>query len=141
MDIFIQSQRHRINPQKAIAQGGEANIFRLRNGDALKLFKSPDHPDYQTDPAAQQMACERLAEHQTKLKQFPQGLPPTVVTPIGLACDRSGNILGYTMPWLDHTVPLMKYGDRTFRQTSGINCVQRGPSEAADISPVFTRVL
>lgn len=117
MKIYINGTGVRVTAQQAIAKGGEADIFDLGNGQVLKLFKSPDHADYQAFPQEQQAASLRIAEHQEKLRQFPQNLPSRVVTPLDLATDqKGGKIVGYTMPFLQSTEPLMKYSDRTFRQ-------------------------
>lgn len=122
MDIYINKKKIKLSPQKVIGKGGEADIFDLGKGKAVKIFKPPTHPDYQGLPFAQKAAEERLQEHQTKLRQFPHNLPPTVVTPEELATDNTGNtILGYTMPLLQGTFTLFKYSDRNFRTSSGIN--------------------
>ncbi|HEY9705543.1 MAG TPA: hypothetical protein V6C58_24105, partial [Allocoleopsis sp.] len=100
---------------------GEADIFDLGKGMAVKVFKQPDHPDYQGLPFEQKAAELRLQEHQIKLKNFPQSLPSHVIKPQGLVTDRKGQlILGYTMPLLSQTNPLLKYSDRNFRTQSGI---------------------
>jgi tRNA A-37 threonylcarbamoyl transferase component Bud32 len=118
MDVYINGKKIRADPQKAIGKGGEADIFQVNSTTALKLFKSPRHPDYQGNPQAQQTARDRLQLHQQKLPHFPQNLPSRVITPQALATDKSGkNILGYTMPLLSGTTPLLRYSDRSFRQT------------------------
>ncbi|WP_239651337.1 hypothetical protein [Neosynechococcus sphagnicola] len=106
-----------MKPQKAIGKGGEADVYDIGGGKALKVFKSPSHPDYQGSPLEQQAACDRLREHQQKLRQFPAQLPDRVVRPEALATDQQGQILGYTMPFLRGTEVLLRYGDRGFRQT------------------------
>ncbi|NJO18990.1 MAG: hypothetical protein HC838_01440, partial [Spirulinaceae cyanobacterium RM2_2_10] len=95
--------------------------FSAHGDRALKLFKPPDHPDYQNQPQAQQAAAQRLAEHQQKLRQFPTGLPARVVSPLELVTDRSGQtILGYTMPLIEPAEVLWRYSDRRFR-SAGIS--------------------
>jgi len=120
MDVYVNGKKIRLDPKQAIAKGGEADIFDLGNGKALKLFKPPDHPDYQGLPAEQQAAIARIAEHQQKLRQFPTGLPGRVVQPASLATDKAGQqIVGYVMPLVQQGTVLLKYSDRAFRQ-SGI---------------------
>ena len=122
MEVYLNQKRIKLNPKAAIGKGGEADIYNIGNGKVLKLFKPDDHPDYQMLPKEQQAAKVRLALHQQKLRVFPQNLPPRVVKPETLAMDKQGvNILGYTMPFLQNTVPLLKYSDRTYRHTNGIS--------------------
>jgi H/ACA ribonucleoprotein complex subunit 3 len=105
----------------AIGKGGEADIYDLKNGKVLKLFKTADHPDYQLLPQEQQAAQARIAIHQQKLPAFPTNLPARVIKPETLATDKQGMILGYTMPFLQNTVPLLKYSDRNYRNTNAIS--------------------
>lgn len=122
MEVYLNQKRIKLNLKAAIGKGGEADIYDIGNGKVLKLFKPDDHPDYQMLPKEQQSAKARLALHQQKLRVFPQNLPPRVVKPETLAMDKEGvNILGYTMPFLQNTVPLLKYSDRTYRHTNGIS--------------------
>lgn len=125
MNVYVNHNPIRLNPRQAIGKGGEADVFDIGSGTALKLFKGPDHSDYQGSPAQQQAAAQRLAEHQQKLRQFPQGLPSQVVQPIDLVSDRQGQtLLGYTMPLVRGAEPLRRYGDRAFRQSSGSSAGQ-----------------
>jgi H/ACA ribonucleoprotein complex subunit 3 len=122
MDIYINQKKIKLSPRASIGKGGEADVFKIGNDKAVKVFKVPSHPDYQGSPFEQQAAGERLKEHQTKLRQFPQNLSSSVMKPEELATDRSGQqIVGYTMPFLKDTTPLLKYGDRSFRFSSGID--------------------
>ena len=121
MDIYLNQKRIKVNPKNAIGKGGEADIYDLKNGKVLKLFKTADHPDYQLLPQEQQAAQARIAIHQQKLPAFPTNLPVRVIKPEALATDKQGMILGYAMPFLQNTVPLLKYSDRNYRQTNGIS--------------------
>jgi hypothetical protein len=123
MEIYLNQKRIKLNPKAAIGKGGEADIYDLKNGKVLKLFKQADHPDYQLLPQEQQAAKARLALHQQKLPQFPQNLPVRVIKPETLATDKQGAILGYTMPFLQNTIPLLKYSDRNFRKSLAISNV------------------
>ncbi len=118
MDVYIDGKRIRADPKKAIGKGGEADVFQLDQTIALKLFKPPTHPDYQGLPQEQQTARDRLQIHQQKLPHFPQHLPSRVIAPDSLATDKTGKtILGYTMPLLSGADPLLRYSERSFRQT------------------------
>ncbi|MGE5660156.1 MAG: hypothetical protein ACM37W_26500 [Actinomycetota bacterium] len=120
MDVYINGKKIRLKPTHSIGKGGEADVYDIGKGKALKLFKQPDHPDYQNLPEQQQAARDRLAEHQYKLRLFPSNLPSRVIGPQELATDVSGNtIVGYTMQLLADAEVLLKYSDRSFRQ-SGI---------------------
>ena len=121
MDIYLNQKRIRVNPKDAIGKGGEADIYDLKNGKVLKLFKTADHPDYELLPQEQLAAQARIAIHQQKLPAFPQNLPVRVIKPEALAKDKQGMILGYAMPFLQNTVPLLKYSDRNYRNTNGIS--------------------
>ncbi|MCL1470217.1 hypothetical protein [Argonema antarcticum] len=120
MDVYIKNKKIRLKPNKAIGKGGEADVYDIGNGKALKLFKQPDHSDYQNNSQQQRTAQERLDEHQFKLRLFPSNLPKRVICPQELVNDALGiKILGYTMEMVAGAEVLLKYSDRTFRQ-SGI---------------------
>jgi len=120
VDVYINGKKIRLTPKQTIAKGGEAEIFDLGAGKALKLFKQPQHPDYQASPQEQQAARDRLLDHQQKLRQFPPTLPQRVIQPEALVTDKSGQtVLGYTMPLVQGAEVLLRYSDRAFRQ-SGI---------------------
>ena len=120
MEVYIAGQRIIIDPKHSIGKGGEADVYDLGGGKALKIFKRPDHPDYQGFPQEQQAARERIAEHQEKLRAFPRQLPPRIVRPQDLALDRKNQITGYTMRFLKGADPMMRYAARDFREKSGI---------------------
>jgi tRNA A-37 threonylcarbamoyl transferase component Bud32 len=121
MDVYLARKRIRLDPAQALGKGGEADVFRLGDGRALKVFKPPEHPDYQGFPVEQRAAEERIREHQQKLRAFPAGLPARVVAPEELATDRSGRrIVGYAMRLVAGAEPLVRYADPAFRR-SGIS--------------------
>jgi hypothetical protein len=118
-EVTIRGKRTRYDNTNAIGKGGEADIFDVGGGEVLKLFKQPDHPDLALDAAAQTAAKQRIAVHQRKLPEIIKllgQLPPSVVLPQALATNRSGEIVGYTMPFLKSTEVLMRYSQRNFRQ-------------------------
>ncbi|AKQ70435.1 hypothetical protein A176_007347 [Myxococcus hansupus] len=117
MDIWLEGKRFRLNPAKALGKGGEADVFDLGDGRALKVFKPPEHPDYMGLPTEQAAARVRLDEHQHKLRAFPVGLPGRVVSPQALATDKSGRaVLGYAMRKLDGVEPLRRFSEPSFRR-------------------------
>lgn len=116
MDVYIGGKLHRLSPSKSIGKGGEADVYDLGNGHVVKVFKRPDHPDFEGMPDAQKAAELRIAQHQTKLKAFPRNLPSRVVAPVEVATNRAGTeILGYTMPFLRGSRVLLQYTERSFR--------------------------
>ena len=120
-EVFINGKKWRLDPRRVIGKGGEADIYDIGKGQALKLFKAPEHPDFALDSCARQTAEERIAEHQKKLRLFPRNLPAKVIAPQDLATDGKGKkIVGYTMPLLNNAEVLLRYGERAFRESGGI---------------------
>ena len=99
VETFLAGKRIRLEPAAAIGKGGEADVYDLGDGRALKVFKTPDHPDYEGFPEQQRAAEARIALHQRKLPDYPKGLPRDVMVPQELATDaRGARIVGFTMP-------------------------------------------
>jgi len=118
MDAYINKKRLRIKPRQTIGKGGEADVFAIDGQRAVKIFKPPEHPDYAGNPAEQQGAVQRIAEHQKKLPAFPTTMPAKVIAPLEFVFDKSERqIIGYTMRRLKNTQPLMRFADIRFRQT------------------------
>jgi tRNA A-37 threonylcarbamoyl transferase component Bud32 len=116
MDVYVGGKRVKVSPQASVGKGGEADVFDLGGGTVLKLWKTPEHPDYEGMPAEQDAARARIDLHQQKIRAFPRGLPARVVAPAALATDRSGQrILGYTMSFVDGAEELMRFGDPKLR--------------------------
>jgi hypothetical protein len=117
--LLVDGRKVRVSPQRAIGKGGEADVYDIGGGLALKVFKPPDHPDYAADPEAQRGAAERIEEHQTKLPAL-LALQPGVVRvawPVAPATDATtGRIAGYAMPLVRPAEALMRYGDQGFRR-------------------------
>src|SRR5207237_1191738 len=113
--VIVAGRTVRLDPATAIGKGGEADVYAIGNGRALKVFKDPAHPDYRGNPLEQQAAADRLALHQQKLRHFPLPLPSRVIQPGEPAADTSGALVGYTMKLLSGATPLARYADRAFR--------------------------
>jgi hypothetical protein len=115
--VYVEGRRFALDPARSIGKGGEADVYDLGDGRAVKVYKSPDHPDYQGLPAEMRAAEERILVVQRKLREFPSGLPKEVVLPQALATDRAGaHVLGYAMPLVSGAVPLFRYADPAFRR-------------------------
>ena len=117
MDVYLRGKSVKVHPSASIGKGGEADVFDIGGGSALKIWKAPDHPDYAGLPAEQQAARERLAAHQEKLPAFPRGLPARVIAPVELATDGGRrSIVGYTMPLVAGAEALMRCGEPAVRK-------------------------
>lgn len=114
MNVRAGKKTVKLDPAAVIGKGGEAEIYRIDAGTVLKLYKTPDHIDYTGQPHEQAAARRRLGLLQTKLLDFPQGLPQRVVQPVELALDDAGRIAGYTMRFIDGADVLARYADRSY---------------------------
>ncbi len=127
MDVMIGTKRFRVGSLKAIGKGGEADILDIGGGSILKLFKPPDHPDYDGNPHEQKGARDRIAEHQHKLPSFPKGLPPRVVVPVQIATIASGSqagaVCGYTMNFVSGAELLIQLSRRDSRSKGFSNAI------------------
>lgn len=127
MNIMIAGKRHNTAQLKSVGKGGEADIFEIGPGQVLKLFKPPDHPDYEgntpDDEHQRKGARARLVEHQRKLPAFPKGLPANIIAPLELATIASGagagSICGYTMRFVGGAERLFDIAHRDSR-TRGV---------------------
>ena len=121
MKVLVGNRRVTLDPSSAIGKGGEADVYDLGDGRALKIFKGPTHPDLRHSPAEQRLAKDRLATHQHKLRAFPGGLPDRVVAPGELAlCTRGTTVVGYAMPLVVGADPLHRFADARFRSQAGV---------------------
>lgn len=116
MTIIVARKRITPDPNKSIGKGGEADVYDIGGGRALKLYKQPTHLDYEGLPKEQEAARRRLETHQEKLPAFPKGLPPMVITPDDLATDQRGRIVGYVARYVQGVEVLLRYAERSFRQ-------------------------
>jgi H/ACA ribonucleoprotein complex subunit 3 len=123
MEVYVAGKRLHVDPAQSIGKGGEADVYAVSGGRALKLFKPPDHPDFAGLPVEQATAGQRIRVHQQKLPNFPRNLPARVVVPEQLAFSRANpksEIVGYTMRLLPNMEVLFRYANRTFRESGGI---------------------
>lgn len=119
--VYLDGRRVRVQPSAHIGSGGEAEVYDLGDGRALKLFKSPEHQDFSGKQALQCAARQRLDIHQSKLTDFPAALPERVIGPRSLATDRkrAGRIVGYAMPLIAGAEHLYRYAEPRFRRRAG----------------------
>lgn len=115
MNVFVDKRRVELTPANLIGQGGEAEVYDLGNGQVVKWWKPPAHPDFDGLPDAQAAAARRIAEAPAKLRALPATLPASVVAPIALATDKTGAVVGYTMAKVSGT-PLHSYGELKWRR-------------------------
>ena len=117
MNVYLAGQRVRVSPSASIGKGGEADVFDIGQGLALKLFKDAKHPDVAGSAWEEFAATDRLAVHQTKLPAFPGGLPDRVIAPRALATDRKsgGRIVGYSMRLVSGAELIYRVSEPRFR--------------------------
>lgn len=119
-EVMLNGRRLTLNPRSVIGKGGEADIYDLGRGVALKLYKTATHPDYTDQPLDQQAAKARLQEQQRKLPdllRLAPALPPRMIVPKELVHDRNGRLItGYTMTLVQPADVLRQYSDRRYRQ-------------------------
>ncbi|HTM23348.1 MAG TPA: hypothetical protein VL172_22655, partial [Kofleriaceae bacterium] len=109
-----------VDPARLLGTGGEAEVYDVGGGRALKLFKPPDHPDLAGQPAAQEAARRRLAELPERLAEFPRGLPARVVAPERVATrGRRGPVAGYLMRLVPGAESMWSLGDLAARRRPG----------------------
>lgn len=118
--LHVAGARVRLDPSMLIGSGGEADVYDLGDGRALKLFKTETHPDLDGMPDEQAAARMRLVVHQDKLRDFPADLPDRVVVPRELVTSRrrGGPIVGYTMAMIPGAELLYRYSEPRVRRTS-----------------------
>lgn len=113
----LNGRRFKPDPTRLIGAGGEAEVFEIGGGRAVKLFKGPEHPELNGDPQAQEAARLRLTEKGAKLREFPTGLPAEVIVPGSHVFDSwSKKIRGYEMTLVRGAELLLRYGERSFRE-------------------------
>ena len=126
-EVYVCGRPVALHAASAVGTGGEADVYSIGGGLALKVYKSPDHPDLQS-PNAQERAAlqaaarERLDVAQRKLRVFPRNLPTSILGPEDLAYEGPGKgarAVGYTMPYLEGADLLYQYGQRKFREDAG----------------------
>lgn len=119
MKVYVRGKRVEFEPSRLLGAGGEAEVFDIDHGLALKLFKGPAHPDFAGQSATQKQVELRLDEHQRKLAAFPAGLPERVIAPQELARSRArgGRVVGYIMRRIDGAEALQRFSDPRFRRT------------------------
>ena len=117
MTLYLDDKPIRLDARRAIGKGGEADVYSVR-GKALKVWKTPEHPDLEGLPTEQAAARRRIGEYQSKLPAFPTSLPARVTVPRMLATDDDGRIAGYTMELLRDAEPLARFADRAVRSRS-----------------------
>ncbi len=118
--VWIDGERHKLEPSALVGQGGEAEVYDLGDGRVVKWWKPADHPDFEGMPAAQDAAKERIAIGASKLRALP-ALPAGVVAPSGLALAKKGGaVVGYVMPKV-RGVPLHSYGEPKWRRDNPVD--------------------
>lgn len=117
-EVYVGGNRILLSSLTTVGKGGEAEVFKRPPAHALKVFKTPDHEDYEGNPTEQKGAQRRIDEQQRKLRKFPKNLPPNVISPTALATDRNGtSIVGYEMRFVEGAEWLRSYADPTLHHS------------------------
>jgi len=127
--VFIGGRSVSLNPKQMIGSGGEADIYKIGGDMAVKIYKTPNHPDYDNLPIEQEGARQRILVHQRKLRDIPQNVPSRVITPVELATenvDPNSQILGYEMHLVKNAQELMNYTKRDFRSSISTDLAESG---------------
>jgi serine/threonine protein kinase len=119
MKVYLNQKEIALNTNNIVGEGGEAVIYKYSHKNVIKLFKSPQHPDF-TTLEEQQAVQKKLIDLQKKLISFPSSLPANVLFPKEVITDSSGFILGYKMPFINDSEVLKKYSEKQYR-TLGID--------------------
>ncbi len=114
MEIVIKSKKYRLTPGMAIGKGGEADVYKIDKNKALKVFKTPRHPDLSGQKEEQQKANSRIMEQQKKLPKFPKLRYDRIISPLDIAYGGK-KIAGYTMNLVKNAEPIMMYSKKGFR--------------------------
>jgi len=115
MFVKVNGKKISPSPSRSIGKGGEADVYDIGGGLALKLWKPPGHADFAGDAAQEGAARLRIAEQQRKLPDFPRTLPSSVIAPVDAALDGK-SIAGYTMRLVSGAEPILRLSERSFRQ-------------------------
>ncbi len=120
MNVFWKNNSIKL-PSKFWKEGGEAEIYKIKGYNGLfKIFKQPNHPSF-ISPEERTAARQKIGEHQKKLIQLPKNLPSKVVRPAELLTNSSGMIVGYAMPFVENSNPLIQYSEKNWRDQGGID--------------------
>ena len=119
--ITASSKVLNLTPQKLVGSGGEAEIYRIDQLTVAKIFKQPNHPDFTGQPALKKAQEAKLDQYQKKLKDFPKGLPSSIIGPVELIFNEARTkLMGYVMQFIDQSEVVMKLADRRFREQGSI---------------------
>jgi tRNA A-37 threonylcarbamoyl transferase component Bud32 len=106
----------KVDPHMSIGKGGEADIYKIGGGKALKIYKLPNHPDFDGELNEQKAAEHRIGERQHKLPAFPKNLPSQVIIPQELAINPQTKLIsGFSMRYLDGADVIAKLRQHGYR--------------------------
>lgn len=126
--VWVGGRQLSLRDDQAIGKGGEADVYDIGDGLVLKVFKPPNHPDFQGNRAAQEGARQRIEEHQAKLPVFPKGLPSRVISPREIAYNTNTarrKIVGYDMVFLKGTEAVLRLGEKSYCLAAGVTDEQK----------------
>ncbi len=123
--FILNSTKQDVSASDIIGEGGEAEIYKINAQTVAKIFKLGSHPDFAQSAHMALLAEKKDQERQDKLPQFPKRLPPKVIAPVDFLFStnksKPNQIVGYTMPYLSGSHPILEYTQRDFREKSDID--------------------
>ncbi len=128
MRVSIGKERVELADVDLLGVGGEARVFSWR-GRAVKVY----HP-VPTGLTRKQrsLALARQRERESKIRDFPSGLPSELVCPRELVFDVKGKrIVGYVMDAVVGAEELRRLGQRKWRE---------GAVSSEDVTEIFRRI-
>lgn len=120
--LYLNKQKVEFASSDLIGEGGEAEVYKMGNELAVKVFKQANHPCFAGLPQLKLLVEDKQKERQAKLPSFPRALPRNLIVPQEMLYESpaGGDILAYSMEYLDAAQPIFSYSRRDFREAHGI---------------------
>lgn len=132
-DVKVRGQSVTLSDAREIGNGGEAVVYNVSDifpSDpplAIKVWREASDPFFASAGSSSVEnrnklgAAKRCKTYPEKLKDFPKGLPSRVVTPLDFVSSASsGRILGYLMPLIQNSEPLLMLAKQDYKKQQGI---------------------
>lgn len=131
MKYLINGKTVTLKASDMIGKGGEAEVY-LWDRQAVKIYKTPDHPDCINDPAAGRIAAERVQYMANKIASIiDMDLDPSVVKPMNIVM-KDGKFAGYTMEYVPDYDVLYFLSQRSYRD--------QNPHQPSDVMRMFRSI-
>jgi hypothetical protein len=112
MRVLIGGQAVDLEDRDLLGIGGEARVYRWQ-AQAVKVY----HPVSPALGRREKALARKLLEGKlAKVRAFPAGLPPQVVSPVDIVEDARGQALGFTMKAVAGAEDVLRLGQRKWRE-------------------------